>query len=256
MKQKVLCMILAMLLLSMGCNVQKPIENHSAVSETEPSIVTATPEPTASSAPSPEPSAKTGTRLIINPEIGKHNDQISFGVAVQNTPIPDDYAIRHVSDKPPVKTEGRVSEQTVQRFWELYKMLPDSLCTAFEADEFKVLITKKNLTEYYDGSRNTKGHVLNGIFSNVRKTIFFYGTEDALEHSLFHEFGHYLDWKNGFPSRTDEFEAIYAEEKDLIGNPTITDATELFADVFQSYLLGKDITTPKAMAFVQRYIVE
>ena len=33
---------------------------------------------------------------------------------------------------------------------------------------------------------------------------------------LVHEFGHYLDWKCGFPSRTDTFKELYEKENILI----------------------------------------
>ena len=131
-------------------------------------------------------------------------------------------------------------------------MLPDSVRESFEADGFKILITKKNLDEnYYAGE--TDGFI-NGIFSYQRKTIFLYGTESALKASMLHEFGHYLDWKNGFPSRTEEFKAIYDAEKDAFDSLYINTATEFFAEVFQEMLKGDGEDCPQTLAFLNRLL--
>lgn len=251
--KRIICFLLAFLLLPiLGCKEAKK-EERSAVTVTEPPIVVSTPEPTAEpTAPEPteEPDTteepKTGFR--INPEIGKHEVKITI-VSVENPNPPDDYAINRISEVPLIETEGRVSDKTLAAFWELYALLPDPVRESFEADDFKILITKKNLDENYYGGE-TDGFI-NGIFSNYRKTVFLYGTETALKASMLHEFGHYFDWKNGFPSRTEEFQAIYDDEKEAIDNPYVSTPTELFAEVFQVMLKSSGEDFPQTIAFLQ-----
>ena len=73
---------------------------------------------------------------------------------------------------------------------------------------------------------------------------------------MLHEFGHYLDWVNGFPSQTEELCTIFEEENAALDNVMIHNSTEMFAEVFQSILLGKEDITPKATAFVRRFLAE
>ena len=170
-------------------------------------------------------------------------------VSVENPKPPDDYEIKQISELPKVETEGKVSERTIQKFWEMYDLLPESLREQYETEDFTIRITKKELTEYYDGS--TEG-IINGIFSYERKMIFLYGTESALESAMLHEFGHYLDWKCGFPSRTDTFKELYEKENILMEtNPHINDPTEFFAEVFQEWLRHDTNDFPTTISFIQ-----
>lgn len=256
--KRLLCIFLAFLLLPiLGCSKVKE-EEQSAVPTMEPPIAASTPEPTAepinTSTETPEPTQEPestkspGIPLRINPEIGKHEVKITI-VSVENPNPPDEYEIKQISETPFIETEGRVSEKTISTFWELYAMLPDSVRESFEADGFKILITKKNLDEnYYAGEIDG---FINGIFSYQRKTIFLYGTESALKASMLHEFGHYLDWKNGFPSRTEAFKPIYDAEKDVFDSPYINTATEFFAEVFQEMLKGEGEDCPQTVTVLQ-----
>lgn len=196
----------------------------------------------------PKPTVSPSWPSWINPEIGKHEVTITV-VSVENPNPPDDYEIKQISELPKVETEGKVSERTIQKFWEIYDLLPESLREQYETEDFTIRITKKELTEYYDGSMEG---FINGIFSYERKMIFLYGTESALESAMLHEFGHYLDWKCGFPSRTDTFKELYEKENILMEtNPHINDPTEFFAEVFK-YWLGQNADKfPRTVCFIQ-----
>ena len=153
----------------------------------------------------PEATVSPSWPSWINPEIRKHEATITV-LSDENPNPPDDYKIKQISTLPKVETEGRVSECAIKKFWTLYSILPESLREQYEVEDFTIRITKKDLTEYYNDSM---GGFINGIFSYQRKMIFLYGTEPSLETALLHEFGHYLDWKCGFPSRTDTFKELY-----------------------------------------------
>lgn len=211
------------------------------------SIEGATNESMPAPAEAPKPTESSGTPLWINPEIGKH--EVRFTVSVENPDPPDEYEIKQISESPRVETEGRVSERVIKKFWELYERVPESLRNEYESEAFTIRITKKNLAEYYNGS--VEGSI-NGIFSYQRKMIFLYGTESALGAAMLHEFGHYLDWKCGFPSRTEAFSVIYEAENAFAGtNPNVSDPTEFFAEVFQAWVLQDAEQFPQTVACIR-----
>lgn len=265
MKKRILILLLALLLVSAyGCNYRNQNEqaevSDSKASEgfSEPErtgspasnpIITSSSAPTAS--PEPTPTEKPKGSIRINPEIGKHENRMS--VTVENPNPTDDYVIKQISEKPLVETEGKVSDWVIGSFWKYYEMLPDSIRESFEADEFRILITKRNLKDtYYFGDED--GFVY-GVFSYEQKMICLYGTDTALKNAVLHEFGHYLDWKTGFPSGTDEFKMICEAENTLADtNPHLNKPIEFFAEVFRIHFLSDDAAFPRSVGFILKLI--
>lgn len=126
------------------------------------------------------------------------------------------------------------------------------------ADGFSIYITTENIAQvYYEG----KFKSVRATFRRNAKEIRIENREVAIFESVEHEFGHYLDFLNGDTSWSEEFGQIYEEEseefKTRISNPgCVSNQGEFFAETFYYIIKDPSKCTPKAKAYVQKYIDE
>ena len=137
--------------------------------------------------------------------------------------------------------------------------VPNWLENKFNNSGWKIIVSATPLNRRFGYSGS-----IAGITSYNNQTIYLDNREAIMDRTIVHELGHFIDWQNGFVSCSEEFEAIFAEErlayKDVISagdGHHISSSTEYFASVFRDIIvLGKDSlgNIPKSYEFVSRYI--
>ncbi len=151
-----------------------------------------------------------------------------------------------------VKTVGNIEEKNVTKTQQALIILPDKLVTSFVENDWKIYVTEEDMNQVYFQGKYQR--VL-GMTSFRDKWIKIGNFEDEINMSVFHEFGHYLDYINKFPSKSEEFRQIYIEEvgtfiKNSPNPGAVANEKEFFAETFHYMLENQSICTPKAMQYV------
>lgn len=131
--------------------------------------------------------------------------------------------------------DGKLTEEFISVTKEAIELLPEELSKEFYELGWKIEIGNTNERHY-------------GLCDIKNKTIYIYYQNEIKDHNvvdtLLHEFGHYIDYSNGWASKTEEFKALYKIR-------TYVDATrddgycykneqELFATLFRDLILRSD----------------
>lgn len=131
--------------------------------------------------------------------------------------------------------DGNVTEEFIQDTKEAIDLVPEEIKVEFYASGWKLEIGNTNERHY-------------GLCNVKKKIIYIYYHNDIQEHyvvdTLFHEFGHYIDYINGWISETEEFKALYKVR-------TYVDVTrddgycykneqELFATLYRDLIIRSD----------------
>lgn len=139
---------------------------------------------------------------------------------------------------PPVKTIGEVNQRYVDRCEEVLSLLPENLLYLFEDYGWRFYVTAQDiaLTEFDGQYASVKGVTdMQSLYIKVEDR------NNATDSStIFHEFGHFLDYCCCFPSEKEQFIAIMelelesAESMGMHCNPMNNE--EYFAESFCWYL--------------------
>lgn len=143
------------------------------------------------------------------------------------------------------------------KYW--HNTVPQWLKNKFANSGWRIIVSETPLNKRFGYSGS-----IAGLTSYGNLTIYLDNRETIMDRTIIHELGHFVDYENGFVSYSDEFEAIFAEEKYAYRDPIgvgdghhISNSTEYFASVFRDIIvLGKDSlgNIPKSYEFVSRYI--
>lgn len=131
--------------------------------------------------------------------------------------------------------DGNVTEEFIKDTKDAIDLVPEEIREEFYRTGWKLEIGNTNERHY-------------GLCDVKNKTLYIYYQNEIKDHNvadtLLHEFGHYIDYANGWTSKTEEFKALYKIR-------TYVDATrddgycykneqELFATLFRDLILRSD----------------
>lgn len=157
-----------------------------------------------------------------------------------------------------VEAQGNVAQEYIDRANEILNSLPDKMLQEFQNNGWKFYVTDITLASYYPGIYNS----VMGRTVYDEKIIQIENRSKAIEESVLHEFGHYIDYLNGFYSGTEECINIYNAETDAFCSAfevTFRYACdEFFAEGFYRYYNGdREIlkeNCPQLYSFVERIL--
>lgn len=139
----------------------------------------------------------------------------------------------------------------------LWQMIPSELRTAFDSSGWVMVCTSE---DFWTAENVSKCAGLTVIGS---KKCYVRSDNSRLPVTVAHEFGHWLDYANGWVSSTDEFTALYNSERwNFVGYMEVGDghytstSKEYFAQVF-CQLLVAPWTADSALgsfAYVERFL--
>lgn len=155
-----------------------------------------------------------------------------------------------------VKRIGDVEQKYVDEAEQELLKLPQKLVQTFIQNGWEIYITTENIAQVY--CEGKFGNSVRGVTIYSKKKIIIEDRNDIIKSTLIHEFGHYLDHINNFPSLDNEFKQIYNEElndfKSNISNSgCVFEERELFAEVFYYSIIDPSKCTPKALDYVQSF---
>lgn len=159
------------------------------------------------------------------------------------------------------ETTGLIRQNCSDRRWkeavELWKQIPLSLRQQFVSDGWQMIVTNDNFwTE--NGLSKCAGYT--DIINHI---CYVRANQNRLVVTVAHEFGHYIDQANEWPGGSDEFIALWEEEKDgftgylSVGDGHYTqNSLEYFAQIFCQLIVAPDTASsaPKSFAFVERFL--
>lgn len=123
--------------------------------------------------------------------------------------------------------------------------IPESLLTAFSSEGWKIIITDENLEDRFNIPYD-----IYGITDSNDKTIYVYAFSLALQYSLAHELGHFLDYYLGNISKMKDWSAIWLAHRNIPNNRELNEyyfterensALEYFANCVLLYINDKHL---------------
>lgn len=148
-----------------------------------------------------------------------------------------------------------VNEQ-VESVKEAFLMLPLKLQRKFISDGWKIRISHEKLN----------GDSIYGLCSSFDRKIIIRSSAPNIKKTTWHEFGHYLDYKEYFASHSFFFKKVYHSEKmklkDLYEfeegfNYAISSEEEYFAEIFAYYINNSNeisILVPESTQFIRKIV--
>ena len=130
--------------------------------------------------------------------------------------------------------------------------LPKALIEELTDKGWKFIVTTRNIEDTYQSkTKNTIGLT---IYS--KKRIYVLNNEGYIASAVIHEFAHALDCLNNYISFSDEWIAIYNEERAKSGYAEYftNDSREFFAESVQQYYTYREMVrknTPKCYEFIK-----
>lgn len=139
--------------------------------------------------------------------------------------------------------------------WNAYDELPEVLKDKYEAMGYEMAIV--------DEIGNSDYGVVIGRITHGTRTIMIKDEAGSARNTVFHEFGHLLDYRQLMTdySSTNEFKAIYEEEKEnfktIYGGYEYAISTnkEYFASAFAEYMMNPDrlkSNTPRTYNYIEK----
>lgn len=158
------------------------------------------------------------------------------------------------------KTKGSVSSSRQKYANKYMGYIPTKIWNRFVDKGWTLRITTEDIRKvYYPEIKSS----LAGLTMFDERMIVIGYSEKRIRRALLHEMGHFVDSELGFPSFTDEFEAIYNSEKnkakfkDQVDKHCTSTSTEYFAEAFLQYLIypsNLKKNAPKTYAFIKKCI--
>lgn len=155
-----------------------------------------------------------------------------------------------------LKISGNIDEENIEYAKSEIELLPNSLIETFSKNGWNIFITTENINQKYFGGKYDN---VMGVTITAKNEIYIQNRKKSIQNSIVHEFGHFLDCINDFPSLNEEFSEIYNEEastfKSRISNSScVRDEMEFFAHTFYYLIKDSSKCTPRAAEYVQRYM--
>lgn len=134
--------------------------------------------------------------------------------------------------------------------------LPENVLNRFQKEGWHIYVTTENIAKTQFGGKYKS---VEGVTDYASKQILIEDRAKAINESVIHEFGHFIDYYSKFESSSEEFKKIYEEEvetfKKNISNPgCVTNTKEFFAETIYYMYTNPSKCTPKAKAFALRVI--
>ncbi len=137
------------------------------------------------------------------------------------------------------------------------KLVPSPVLADFAEQGWTLRYTaQKDLSAYMPG--DSTGHVT-GVTLFAEKTVYVLASSREIVEATGHEFGHYVDWRLGWPSQEEGFARAWEAEReayaDVAGEYQAKDQKEFFASVYNDILLKRDARracAPQAFALVEK----
>lgn len=154
--------------------------------------------------------------------------------------------------------QGSCTDEQFSNAVEYWSHIPLEWRERFVSDGWVMYVTDENFWSSYGYSIE-----LIGIAVYAPKTIYVSGRTHRIAVAVVHEFAHYVDCVNGFPSESDEFGEIFNREKNGFeqympygDNHLISNCREYFAAVFNQLIEypQSESSAPDSFAFVRRYL--
>lgn len=154
--------------------------------------------------------------------------------------------------------DGDVSSQLVSTIENVETYLPKSTLDAFIADGWHITATSaQDLTLLAESiGVDIADREIIGLTDVTTKTIWLDANTSSIIGSLLHEFGHYVDYNLGWPSKSDAFVTLYDSEHTAYSSYSsyaASDATEMFANLYSDLLLNSKpglYVAPECAAYV------
>ncbi len=121
--------------------------------------------------------------------------------------------------------------------WKSLQLIPHNILVSFQQEEWTLEICKELPMSTYKGSEFNAA----GLTKSVERKIIIEAGSSELNSIVAHEFGHYVDFLNFRPSKTEEWETLYIEEWKGVYKLThsfhsVDAPVEFFASVFDLYI--------------------
>lgn len=154
--------------------------------------------------------------------------------------------------------DGDISSQFISTIENVEGYLPENVLNTFIADGWHITVTSaQDLTALTESTGiDVADREITGLTDANTKTIWLDANTSSIIGSLLHEFGHYVDYSLGWPSKSDAFAALYDSESTAYSSYSsyaAGNATEMFADLYSDLLLNskpKLRTAPKCASYV------
>lgn len=177
-------------------------------------------------------------------------------------PVTAQEMLDYMTDRiPPVETIGEVDPRYPERCEESLSLLPPGLLYLFEDYGWHFYVTSLDIAETeFDGQYAS----VKGVTDVQSLYIKVEDRNNATDSStIFHEFGHFLDYCSNFPSEKERFNAIMesewesAEDMGMHCNPKNNE--EYFAESFYWYLTDTERmreSIPQTWDFIRQCLTE
>ena len=132
-----------------------------------------------------------------------------------------------------------VIDEQIEMTDKAFKSLPQKLQQQFLKEKWKIRISNERILE----------DSIYGICSSFHRRIFIRSSSINLIKTIWHEFGHYLDFKESILSHREFFKTIFNRERMSIRilydrnanfKYAISNSEEYFADIFALYMMDPD----------------
>ena len=149
------------------------------------------------------------------------------------------FVIESVEPDGTIEVEGDISSNIINYAYNYWYIIPENVRKDFKEMGWKIVITNESISEELNISYKVSGATI-----LKDKTIKVYGSQSCIRYALIHEVGHYVDYRNNFISRGDDFKELYNKNstKLLEYNSNYTEAVyseeEYFAELYKTYLIG------------------
>lgn len=170
-----------------------------------------------------------------------------------------------VQQEAAVNTNGLVRGNCTDEQWaaavDYWSRIPDYWRQSFADNGWTMTVTNDDFWTQYGYPASSPDQRLGGITVYEPKLIYVRADCARLETVLPHEFGHFIDCINGFPSQTSEFNELFNSEKDGFkeyrnyDNHSKTSTYEYFAQIWSQLITdpSSESSAANSFAFVRNY---
>ena len=179
---------------------------------------------------------KTITITALPSQNSASNTNLNTVVVKPNTSTSNTSVKQSIINKL-IKTEGNVSSSSKTTLINNLNKIPTNLLKAVEESGLQVLLTTKNVKDYYKYSFSG---TMTGLFDPMAGKIYISSKTSHINQSTIHEFGHALDLLIGdrnYVSLSKDWNMVYkAESHTASASYYKSNAQEYFADAFNRYI--------------------
>lgn len=197
---------------------------------------------------------KNTITISSKPNASTSNTSSKPNSGTSNTTANKDNKIKDSIINEILQVEGKVTSTEKSTLKNNLYQLPTSLLTAVKDSGLKVVLTTKDVKNYYNYSFSG---TMTGLFDPMAGKIYISSKVSHIDKSTVHEFGHALDLltgKTNYSSLSKEWNNIYkAESKTASASYYKSNPQEYFADAFDRYIDNPSnlkAKAPKTYAYI------